>query len=90
MLCYGSDVFWPQSPEQYREQYLQPQFGLFEVAATNSHIMPEGDPKRTQVRQQIFFDNAWAHYQAAIREPQRPRPATDGVKTPRAKSGQPR
>ncbi|MBV9579450.1 MAG: amidohydrolase family protein, partial [Chloroflexi bacterium] len=88
MLCYGSDVFWPVSPREYREQYLQPQFGLFEVAATNSHIMPEGDPKRAEVRQQIFYDNAWSHFEAAVREPQRPVASERPIATPHANLGQ--
>jgi len=87
MLCYGSDVFWPKSPREYREQYLQPQFGLFEVAATNSHIIPEGDPKRAEVRQKIFYDNAWAHFQAAVHVPQRPVASERPIATPHANLG---
>ncbi len=87
MLCYGSDAFWPKSPDQYREQYLLPQLGLFEVAATNSHIVPEGDPKRAQVRQQIFCDNAWSAWQSVVREPQEPRKAQQRIKTPHASTG---
>jgi hypothetical protein len=76
MLCYGSDVFWPCDPEQYREQYLQPQLALFEVALTRGHLAGEGSDERKKLREQIFYENAWAHWQAAIGEPQRPRAGT--------------
>ena len=73
MLCYGSDVFWPCTAERYREQYLRPQLGLFEVAANQSHLVPEGDPKRASVREQIFYQNAWDHWRAGASNPQQPR-----------------
>ncbi|HZU07056.1 MAG TPA: amidohydrolase family protein [Chloroflexota bacterium] len=84
MLCYASDVFWPCTPERYREQFLQPQLGLFEVAVTNCHIAPEGSGERARLREQIFFENAWAHWQAAVREPQQPKAARQPIATPRA------
>ncbi|GAC1320602.1 MAG: hypothetical protein NVSMB2_16640 [Chloroflexota bacterium] len=87
MLCYASDLFWPCTPERYREQFLQPQRGLFEVAVTNGHIAEEGDAKRAELREQIFFDNAWSHYQQAVKEPQHPRRAARRVSTPRANRG---
>jgi len=87
MLCYASDVFWPCTPDRYREQFLQPQRGLFEVALTNGHIAEEGDAKRSELREQIFFDNAWSHYQAALKETQQPKESKRRIATPRAKSG---
>ena len=38
MLMYGTDTFWPIDPEMYREQYLQPQLGLFETATTDERV----------------------------------------------------
>ncbi|HZR98994.1 MAG TPA: amidohydrolase family protein [Chloroflexota bacterium] len=86
MFFYASDVFWPCTPERYREQFLQPQLGLFEVAATNGHIAEEGSGKRAKMREEIFFDNCYAHWQAAVREPQQPRAAKQPVLTPRARA----
>jgi hypothetical protein len=37
------------------------------------------------LREKIFFENAYSHWQAAIREPQKPRPAPEPVRTPRAR-----
>jgi len=84
MLCYGSDIFWPATAENYQEQYLKPQLGLFEVAATNGHLGEEGSAKRVKRRDQIFYDNAWAHWQAAVREPQRPRTTRRKISTEKA------
>jgi uncharacterized protein len=84
MLCYGSDVFWPASPENYREQYLQPQLGLFETATTRGHIVQEGSIEREWLRSMIFFENAYSHWQAAVREPQQPQAAERAIETPRA------
>jgi predicted TIM-barrel fold metal-dependent hydrolase len=75
MLCYGSDIFWPATPERYLEQYLQPQLGLFEVALTLGHQAGEGSPDRARWRQQIFHDNAWSHWKAAVGADERRRPA---------------
>ena len=44
MLMYGTDTFWPMQPEMYREQYLQPQLGLFETAATLGQRRLRGQP----------------------------------------------
>jgi predicted TIM-barrel fold metal-dependent hydrolase len=82
MLMYGTDTFWPIDPEMYREQYLQPQLGLFEIAATLGHIVQEGSPAREEYRDMIFFQNALSHWQNAIKEPQRPRPAPDLSRSP--------
>jgi hypothetical protein len=82
--CYGSDVFWPCTPERYQEQFLQPQLGLFETASTLSHRAPVGSVERVRLRDMIFFENAYSHWQAAVREPQKPRPAKDLVRTPQA------
>jgi predicted TIM-barrel fold metal-dependent hydrolase len=84
MLCYGSDAFWPTDAEKYLEQYLRPQLGLFEVAVTNGHLAAEGSPARARMRKQIFCENAWAHWQGAVRKAQRPRAASSPVQTPRA------
>ena len=71
---YGSDVFWPVTPERYLEEYLQPQLAMFEVAMTQGHQGGEGSPDRARVRRQIFHDNAWSHWSsAASRAAQRPR-----------------
>jgi uncharacterized protein len=86
MLCYGSDLFWPLEPEQYLEQYLYPQRGLFEVAVTNGHIASEGSPSRKELREQIFYKNVFDHWQSALREPQQPQRAKRKIKTPRAKT----
>src|SRR5207253_4241283 len=66
MLCYGSDVFWPTEPEKYLEQYLRPQLGLFEVSVTQGHLASEGSPTRAEMRRQIFCENAWEHWKAAV------------------------
>jgi len=86
MLCYGSDLFWPLSPEQYLEQYLYPQRGLFEVAVTNGHVASEGSPSRKELREQIFYKNVFDHWQSAVREPQQPQRAKRKIKTARAKT----
>ncbi|HEX6555155.1 MAG TPA: amidohydrolase family protein [Ktedonobacteraceae bacterium] len=86
MLCYGSDLFWPLPPEQYFEQYLYPQRGLFEVAVTNGHIASEGSPSRKELREQIFYKNVFDHWQSAVREPQQPQRTKRKIKTPRAKT----
>ena len=85
MLCYGSDVFWPCTPERYQEEYLYPQRGLFEVSVTNGHIAREGSPGRKELREQIFCKNAFEHWQSAIHEPQQPRRAKRKIKTPKAR-----
>ena len=87
MLMYGTDTFWPVSPEEYREQYLQPQLGLFETATTLGHIVSEGSPAREEYRNMIFFQNAYSHWQNAIHEPQDPRPAPEPIKVPNAHRG---
>ena len=86
MLCYGSDLFWPVTPEQYLEQHLYPQRGLFEVALTNGHIASEGSPSRKELREQIFYKNVLEHWQSAVREPQKPQRAKRRIKTPRARA----
>ena len=85
MLIYGSDLFWPCTPERYQEEFLYPQRGLFEVAMTNGHIASEGSPNRKVLREKIFFKNALEHWQAAVREPQRPQKAKRRIQTPRAR-----
>jgi predicted TIM-barrel fold metal-dependent hydrolase len=87
MLMYGTDTFWPVSPEMYREQYLQPQLGLFETAATLGHIVGEGSPAREEYRDIIFYRNALSHWQSAIKEPQNPRPAPKPIEVPNAHHG---
>ena len=89
MLLYASDVFWPATPEEYREKYLQPQLGLFETATTIGHIVEEGSPTREEYRNMIFFQNAYSHWQSAIREPQNPRPAPGPIEMPSALQGHP-
>jgi predicted TIM-barrel fold metal-dependent hydrolase len=85
MILYASDVFWPCTPERYREQYLQPQLGLFEVAVTDRHLAGEGSKERQAMREAIFFDNCWAHWQAGVREPQQPQAAKRPIATPQAR-----
>ncbi len=87
MLMYGTDVFWPCEPEEYRELCLQPQLGLFETSTTLGHIVGEGSPAREEYRNMIFFQNALDHWQSAIREPQRPQAAQRAIETPRAYQG---
>jgi uncharacterized protein len=84
MLMYGTDTFWPCKPEWYREQYLQPQLGLFETATTLGHIVSEGSPAREDYRNMIFYQNAYSHWQNAIKEPQNPRPALEPIEAPNA------
>jgi len=84
MLLYASDVFWPCEPKEYREKYLQPQLGLFETATTIGHIAEEGSPTPERYRNMIFFENAFSHWQHAIREPQNPRPAPEHIEMPNA------
>jgi uncharacterized protein len=87
MLMYGTDAFWPMGPEMYREQYLQPQLGLFETATTLGNIVQEGSPAREQYRDMIFRQNAFSHWQAAIREPQSPRSAPEKIEVPNVHHG---
>jgi hypothetical protein len=87
MLMYGTDTFWPVEPAQYRESYLQPQLGLFETATTLGHIVQEGSPARADNRNMIFFQNAFDHWQNAVREPQNPRPAAEPIEVPNAHRG---
>jgi predicted TIM-barrel fold metal-dependent hydrolase len=87
MLMYGTDTFWPMEPAMYRESYLQPQLGLFETATTLGHIVSEGSPAREEYRNMIFFENALDHWQAAIKEPQDPRPAPEPIEVPNAHHG---
>ena len=86
MLCYGSDLFWPVTPDQYLEEYLHPQRGLFEVALTNGHIAKEGSTGRKELREKIFYKNALEHWQSAVREPQQPKQARHSIATPRART----
>jgi predicted TIM-barrel fold metal-dependent hydrolase len=83
-LIYGSDLFWPQSADEYREQYLLPQIGLFETAATTMRVAEEGSPERRELRQQVFGVNAWEHWCTAVREPQAPRKSPKSISTPSA------
>jgi hypothetical protein len=87
LIGYASDAFWPSTPDRYDNQFLRPQLGLFETAATNGHIAEEGSPQRIQLREGIFHDNIWQHWQQAVREPQQPRRAKQKITTPRAKQG---
>jgi hypothetical protein len=68
----------------YREQYLQPQLGLFETATTLGHIVGEGSPAREEYRNMIFSQNAYSHWQNAIKEPQNPRSSLEPIETPNA------
>jgi predicted TIM-barrel fold metal-dependent hydrolase len=83
-LLYGSDAFWPMDPDKYVETYLLPQLALFETASTNEHVAAEGSEERKQLRQAIFYDNAWDHWCNTVIEPQAPRPAPRPVSTPGA------
>src|SRR5437588_129348 len=87
MLCYGSDLFWPVTPDQYLEEYLHPQRGLFEVALTNGHIAKEGSSGRKELREKIFYKNVLEHWQSAVHEPQQPKRARRSIATPRARTG---
>ena len=87
MLMYGTDTFWPCKPEWYREQYLQPQLGLFETATTLGHIVSEGSPAREEYRNMIFYENAYSHWQSAVHESQNPRPAPEPIEAPNAHRG---
>jgi predicted TIM-barrel fold metal-dependent hydrolase len=87
MLLYGTDTFWPMDPEMYRESYLQPQLGLFETATTLGHIVGEGNPAREEYRNMIFYQNAYSHWQNAIKEPQDPRPPPEHIEAPNAHHG---
>ena len=87
MILYGTDTFWPVSPEEYRESYLQPQLGLFETATTLGHIVSESSPAREEYRNMIFYRNAYEHWQSAIKEPQNPRPAPEKIEVPNAHKG---
>jgi hypothetical protein len=70
--------------DEYVQSYLLPQLALFETAATNEHLAEEGSRVRQQLRQGAFYDNAWEHWCAAVREPQAPRKAPRPVPTPGA------
>ncbi|WP_253767731.1 amidohydrolase family protein [Goodfellowiella coeruleoviolacea] len=83
-LIYGSDGFWPMEADRYVQAHLLPQLGVFETAATLGHVAEEGTDERHQLRQQIFFDNAWSHWCNAVREPQAPRRAGRTISTPQA------
>jgi predicted TIM-barrel fold metal-dependent hydrolase len=86
-MVYGSDCFWPVDAEEYLRSYLLPQLGLFETAATNTRIAGRDSPERVQYRQDIFFDNAWAHWNAAVREEQKPRRSSSPIRTTAATAG---
>lgn len=88
-LIYGSDLWWPMTPETYLEQYLLPHLSAFEVAATLSRKTPEqGSDQRPGLRRNVFRDNAWEHWLKATRGvPQRPSRARTAPKTPNARAG---
>jgi hypothetical protein len=86
-LISGSDGFWPMDSEGYRESYLLAQLWLFETATTNEHVAEEGSPERKQSRQDVFYDNAWDSWCAAVRESQARRGAQTSVATPAAAAG---
>lgn len=87
-LIFGSDTFWPINSNEYVQSHLLPQLALFETAATNTHLAAKGSPQRAHMRRQIFADNAWRHWCAAVSEPQQPRHAESALSTPRAMSHQ--
>jgi hypothetical protein len=58
--------------DEHVQPYLLPQLALFETAATNERLAEEGLRERQQLRQRAFYDNAWQHWCAAVREPQAP------------------
>ncbi len=76
-LLYGSDVWWPTSPETYYEQYRLPHLAGFEVAATLSRKLPDqGSEERSRLRNAVFAENVLTHWEKATRGvPQRPRRA---------------
>ena len=86
-LFYGSEGFWLMDPEEYRESYLPPQLWLFETATTNGHGAEEGSPERKQLRQDVFYDNAWDSWCAAVRESQAKRGAQTPLAAPAAAAG---
>ena len=55
--------------------------------APERHIVEEGSPTREEYRSMIFFGNAYSHWQDTIREPQRPRTATESIEMPHALQG---
>jgi predicted TIM-barrel fold metal-dependent hydrolase len=81
-LVYGSDCFWPQTPEQYLEQYFLPHLSTFEAAATVSRKgAAQGSPDRAALRRQVFHDNALRHWQKATKNVvQRPKPAAEALR----------
>jgi hypothetical protein len=74
-------------PGRYCPQYLRPQLGLFETAATRGHIVQEGSPAREKYRNMTLYQNALDYWQNAIREPQNPRPAPEPIQAPNAHQG---
>jgi predicted TIM-barrel fold metal-dependent hydrolase len=88
-LVYGSDCFWPQTPEQYLEQYLLPHLATFEAAAAVSRNgSSAGSPQRTALRRQVFHDNALRHWRKATREvQQQPRRAAGPLQAANSRRG---
>jgi hypothetical protein len=87
LACRHGRVWAGAGPEtvdsgMYREQYLQPQLGLFETAATRGHIVQEGSPAREKYRNMTLYQKALDYWQNAIKEPQNPRPAPERYRRP--------
>ncbi|MFL5627479.1 MAG: hypothetical protein ACJ788_18025 [Ktedonobacteraceae bacterium] len=48
----------------------------------------QGSPNRKQLRDQIFYENVFEHWQDAVREPQNLRYAKRRIIIPRARTGE--
>jgi predicted TIM-barrel fold metal-dependent hydrolase len=82
-FIYGSDMWWPLTPEQYYEQYLLPHLAAFELAASLARNWPaSGTAERSAVRDAVFSDNVLTHWDKATRGvAQAPRRAASAPQT---------
>ena len=82
-LIYGSDAWWPQTPEQYAKHSLVPHLTAFEAAADLSRQGGGDDPeRRARLRTGVFHGNVMSHWAKATRGvPQNLKPADSAPQT---------
>jgi hypothetical protein len=82
-LVYGTDSWWPLTPEQYSKHSLLPHLSAFEAAADLSRQGGGDDPEgRARLRTSVFHDNVMSHWKKATRDvPQDLKPANGAPQT---------
>jgi predicted TIM-barrel fold metal-dependent hydrolase len=82
-LVYGSDCWWPITPEEYLQQSLLPHLATFEAAADQSRQGgDEGSDQRARLRAGVFSNNVMTHWEKATRGvPQEPRRSAERAQT---------